>query len=83
MMEAFDRGVPAWLLHNIREMTIHPWIVKWVGSFISNRTTMHCLLGYSTDIFLIHTGIPQGSLLSLIIFLLYNANLVNASNPHT
>jgi hypothetical protein len=38
-MGAFDRVVPAWLLHNMRERKIPEWIVKWVGSFISNRTT--------------------------------------------
>ncbi len=39
MTGAFDRIVPARLLHNMRERTTPDWIVKWVGSFISNRTT--------------------------------------------
>jgi hypothetical protein len=49
---------------------------KWVGSFISNRTTTLCLPGYNTDAFPTHTGVPQGSPLSPILFLFYNANLV-------
>jgi hypothetical protein len=36
---SFDRVVPARLLHNMRERKIPEWIVKWVGSFISKRTT--------------------------------------------
>jgi hypothetical protein len=40
MTGAFDRVMPAWLLHNIREKKIPEWIVKWVSSFISNMTTM-------------------------------------------
>ncbi len=45
MTGAFDRVVPARLLHNMRERKIPDWIVKWVDSFISNRTTTRCLPG--------------------------------------
>jgi hypothetical protein len=83
MTRAFDRVVLARLLHNMRERNILEWIVKWVSSFISNRTTTLCLPGYNTDAFLTHTGIPQGSPLSPIFFLFYNANLVDACNLPT
>ncbi len=36
MMGAFDKVLPARLLHNMRERKILEWIVKWVASFISN-----------------------------------------------
>jgi hypothetical protein len=32
MSGAFDRVVPARLLHNMRERRIPEWIVKWVGA---------------------------------------------------
>jgi hypothetical protein len=83
MTGAFDRVVPAWLLHIMREQKTPEWIMKWVGSFISNRTTTLCLSGYNTNAFPTHTGIPQGSPLSPIIFLFYNANLVDICNPPT
>jgi hypothetical protein len=83
MTGALDRVVPARLLHIMRERKIPEWIVKWVGSFISNRTTTLCLPGYNTDAFSTHTGIPQGSPLSPILFLFYNANLVEICNPPT
>jgi hypothetical protein len=83
MTGAFDRVVPARLLHNMRERIIPEWIVKWVGSFISNWTTTLCLPGYNTDLFPTHTGISQGSPLSPILFFFYNANLVDACNPPT
>ncbi len=83
MTGALDRVVEAWLLHNMRERKIPEWIVKWVSSFIRNRTATLCLPGYNTDTFLTHTGIPQGSSLSLILFLLYNANHVDACNLPT
>jgi hypothetical protein len=83
MTGAFDRVVPARLLHNMRGRKIPQWIVKWAGSFISNRTTTQCLPGYNTDAFFTHTGIPQGSPLSPILFLFHNANLVEICNPPT
>jgi hypothetical protein len=83
MTGAFDRVVPARLLHNMRERKIPKLIVKWVGSFISNRTTTLCLPGYNTDTFSTHTSMPQGSPLSPIRFLFYNANLVEIHNLPT
>jgi hypothetical protein len=83
MSGAFDRVVPPRLLNNRRERKISEWIVKWVGSFISNRTTTLCLPSYNSDPFPTHTGIPQGSPLSPILFLFYNANFVKICNPPT
>jgi hypothetical protein len=83
MTGAFDRIVPARLLHNMRERKIPKWIVKLVGSFISNRTTTLCMPGYNTDTIPTHTGISQGSPLSPILFLFYNANLIEIYNPLT
>jgi hypothetical protein len=60
MTGAFDRVVPARLLHNMKETTISKWILKWVSSRISNRTMTLCLPAYNTYAFLTHTGIPQG-----------------------
>jgi hypothetical protein len=67
----------------MRERKNPELIVKWVDSFISNRTTTLCLPGYNTDAFPTHTNITQGSPLSPILFLFYNANLVDACNPPT
>jgi hypothetical protein len=57
--------------------------VKWVGSFISNRTTTLCLPEYNTNAFSTHSGIHQNTPLSPIFFLFYNANLVDICNPLT
>jgi hypothetical protein len=57
---AFDRVVPACLLHNMRERKTLEWIVKWLGSFIRNSTASLCMRGYNTNAFSSHTSIPQG-----------------------
>jgi hypothetical protein len=43
MTMAYDRVIPAWLLHNMRERKIPESIVKLVGSIISHRTTSLCM----------------------------------------
>ncbi len=83
MTGAFDRVVPALLLHNLREREIPELILKWVNSFISKKTMTLCLPGYNCNTFSINTGIPHGSPLSQSLFLFYNANLINACNEHT
>jgi hypothetical protein len=83
MTSAFYRVILAWLLHNLRERKIIEMMVKWVGSYVSNRTTTLCHQGYDTDALPTHMVIPQGSQLSLILFLFYYANLVSGCNPPT
>jgi hypothetical protein len=83
MTGAFDRVVPAQLPHNMRERNIPEWRVKWVGNFISNRTTNLCLPGYNTNAFRTHTGIPQEFFLLPVFFLFNNVNLVNTYNLPT
>jgi hypothetical protein len=83
MTGIFDEVVPARRLRNMREWKIPGCIVKWVGRFISNRTTTFCLPGYNTNAFPTLTSISQGSPLSLIFFLFYNANFIDAYNLPT
>ncbi len=77
----FDRVVLGWQLHNMRERKLSKWIVKCVGSFISNRTTALYLPGNINNAFPTYTRVPQGSPLSPFLFLFYNAHLVNACSP--
>jgi hypothetical protein len=83
MTEAFDKVVLARLLHNMRERKGLELIVKWVGNFINNITMTLCMPGYNTNTFPTHTGISQGSPLLPILFLIYNANLVEICSPLT
>jgi hypothetical protein len=79
----FNRVVPAWLLHNMRERRISEWRVKWVGGFVINSTMTLSLPSYNTDTFSTYTSIPQCSLLLPVIFLFCHTNLVDDCNYHT
>ena len=73
---AFDTVSHPRLLHNLRKRKIPQWIATWVGSFLQDRTTALTINARTTDTFSIHTGIPQGSPLSPILYLFYNADLL-------
>ena len=73
---AFDNVSHERLLHNLRKRRLGGAISSWVASFIQDRTTVLRLPEFSTDKLSVRTGIPQGSPVSPILYLFYNADLV-------
>ena len=64
------------LLEVLKEMDIPNWIVKFVESFLSNRSTTLELPGHKVEPpFYVDIGLPQGSPLSPILFLFFTAPL--------
>lgn len=52
-------------------------LAPWIGSFLSNRATRLSMTGILSELFGTPTGIPQGSPISLILFLIYNTPLID------
>lgn len=73
---AYDNVSHERLLHNLRKRCIDPKIVRWVASFLSDRSTTLKLPEYTAPPTPIKTGIPQGSRVSPILYLFYNADLI-------
>jgi hypothetical protein len=74
---AYDNVSHERLLHTMRQIGLSE-LVLWVGAFLTGRSTRIRLPGYLSDAFPTPTGIPQGSPISPILFLLFNAPLVKS-----
>jgi hypothetical protein len=72
---AFDNVSHQRLIHNLRTMHLG-WVANWLQSFLSNRHTRLQLPGYLSEVITTSTGIPQGSPLSPILFLIFNTPLI-------
>jgi ribonuclease HI len=65
------------LLQRLVERGVPPGLVQWVNAFCSERTADIIVNGeVSASKLLTQAGLPQGSPLSPILFLFFNANLV-------
>ena len=74
---AFDNVSHQRLLHNLKKRHIPLELVSWIESFVKGWTSTLRLPEYESEPFSIHTGIPQGSPLSPILYLFYNADLLD------
>lgn len=75
---AYDNVSRERLLHNLRKRRVSRNIISWTASFLSGRSTTLKLQEYTAPSTPIETGIPQGSRLSPILYLFYNADLIEA-----
>ena len=62
----------------MRKQRINPLLVQWVASFLKDRQTTIRLPEGTSELMDVETGIPQGSLLSPILYLFFNADLIEA-----
>ena len=66
------------LIHNLRRRRISAIYTKWILSFLEHRSTTLIVSAYTRPRDTVNTGIPQGSPLSPILYLFYNADLVES-----
>jgi hypothetical protein len=77
---AFDRVSHARLLHNLKKRKIPERIINWVQDFLSDRSTEIRVGEYTLPESKVFAGIPQGSPISPVLYLFYNADLLDACN---
>lgn len=74
--KAFDRVSHVRLAHNLRKRRIPESLVRWVTDFLSDRRTEVKVNEFVLPEAAVSVGIPQGSPISPILYLFYNADLL-------
>ncbi len=65
------------LIHNLRKRRIPKQIAKWIGSFLTERSTQLLFNGTKSQKIPTPAGIPQGSPLSPSLYMYYNGDLLD------
>ncbi len=77
---AFDTVNHTRLLDTMRAKGFPLWAVRWTRSFLTERTTRLRFDNAATEPIALQAGVPQGSPLSPILFVLYIASLYESLN---
>ena len=72
---AFDHVHRDTLITLLQEYDVPQTAIRWVYHFLTDRTTAFQFSGKLSDVKRVETGIPQGSPISPLLFLLYTAPL--------
>ena len=77
--EAFNNVHHKLLIHNLRARHIPECITKWLESFLKDRSTRLRFIGGTSEAIPTPADIPQGSPLSPLLYMYYNAGLLEIS----
>ncbi len=75
--KAFDRVWHQGLLFKLKENGISGNMLKWIESYLSNRTQKVFVRSSMSDVLQVKAGVPQGSVLGPLFFLIYVNDIVN------
>ena len=71
MSKAFDKVPHCQLLQSLSAVGVSGPLLEWFKSYLSNRTQKVVLSGFSSTSHPVRSGVPQGSILGPLLFIIY------------
>jgi hypothetical protein len=71
LSKAFDKVWHKGLLYKLKRIGITGKLLEWIESYLTNRKQQVVINGSKSDILELYAGVPQGSVLGPLLFLVY------------
>ena len=79
--KAFDTVPHLPLLGILTEIGIDPYLIRWIHSYLAGRSQFVCVDGCISNKLSVLSGVPQGSVLGLLLFICYINDIATAISP--
>ena len=79
LQKSFDSVPHRSLLLVLQQCDVHPTLLKWICSYLTNRVQKVVVNGECSSVIHVTSGVPQGSVLGPLLFLLYVNSVTNVA----